>query len=107
MESIKLTDPENDEQMAQACANAVSVNRWQRQATTTDHSLSGLLQLRVLRFSFLQDGNVGVGVSPEGEEIPVRGLCPEPVARQCVGTSDFKLGKGSGYVVLHDTAVIQ
>jgi hypothetical protein len=51
MESIKLTDPENDEQMAQACANAVSVNRWQRQATTTDHSLSGLLQLRVLRFS--------------------------------------------------------
>jgi hypothetical protein len=28
----------------------------------------GLLQLRVLRLGFLQDGNVGVGVFPEGEK---------------------------------------
>jgi len=28
-----------------------------------------LLQLRVLGLGFLQDGNVGVGVFPEGEEI--------------------------------------
>src|ERR1035441_9322004 len=31
----------------------------------------GLLQLRVLRFGFLQDRDVGVGVFPEGEEILV------------------------------------
>jgi hypothetical protein len=30
------------------------------------------LQLRVLRFGFLQDGDVGVGVFPEGEEILIR-----------------------------------
>jgi hypothetical protein len=38
------------------------------------------LQLRVLRFSFLQDGNVGVGVFPEGEEVLVGGLALDAVA---------------------------
>jgi hypothetical protein len=33
---------------------------------------SELLQLRVLRLGLLQDGNVGVGVFPEGEEVLVR-----------------------------------
>jgi len=32
-----------------------------------------LFQLRVLRFGLLQDGNFGVGVFPEGEEILVGG----------------------------------
>jgi len=32
-----------------------------------------LLQLRVLGFGLLQDGNVGVGVFPEGEEVFVGG----------------------------------
>jgi hypothetical protein len=32
-----------------------------------------LLQLRVLRFGFLQDGDVGVDVFPEGEEVLVGG----------------------------------
>jgi|ERR1017187_9926445 hypothetical protein len=36
-----------------------------------------LLQLRVLRLGFLQDGDVGVGVFPEGEEIIVGGECPD------------------------------
>ena len=31
---------------------------------------TGSLQLRALRLGFLQDGNVGVGVFPEGEEAP-------------------------------------
>ena len=31
--------------------------------------LSRLLQLRVLRLSFFQNGDVGIGVFPEGEEI--------------------------------------
>jgi hypothetical protein len=35
------------------------------------------LQLRVLGLGFLQDGNVGVGVFPEGEEIFVGGECPD------------------------------
>jgi hypothetical protein len=36
-----------------------------------------LLQLRVLRLGLLQDGNIGVGVFPQGEKILVGslGLC--------------------------------
>ena len=33
----------------------------------------GLLQLRVLRFRLLQDGDIGVGVFPEGEEVLIGG----------------------------------
>jgi hypothetical protein len=33
-------------------------------------SAGNLLQLRVLRFGLLQDGDVGVGVFPERQEIP-------------------------------------
>jgi len=36
----------------------------------------GLLQLRVLRFGLLQDGNVGIGVFPKGKEIFVGGKRP-------------------------------
>jgi hypothetical protein len=34
------------------------------------------LQILVLGFGLLQDGNAGVGVFPEGEEIFVSGECP-------------------------------
>ena len=34
-------------------------------------SIFRLLQLRVLRLGFFQDGDVGVGVFPEGEEVLV------------------------------------
>ena len=34
------------------------------------------LQLRVLRLGLLQDGDVGVGVFPEGEEVVVGGERP-------------------------------
>ena len=36
-----------------------------------------LLQLRVLRFGFLQDGDIGVGVFPQREEILVSGERPD------------------------------
>jgi hypothetical protein len=39
--------------------------------------LPPLLQLRVLRFGLLQDGDVKVGVFPEGDEIFVGGQCPD------------------------------
>jgi len=35
------------------------------------------LQLGVLGFGLLEDGDVGVGVFPEGEEILVGGECPD------------------------------
>jgi hypothetical protein len=36
-----------------------------------------LLHLRVLRLSFLQDGDVGIGIPPEGEKIFVGGERPD------------------------------
>ena len=44
-----------------------------------------LLQLRVLRFRFLQDGGVRVGVLPESEEILVGGAGFREAALQRVG----------------------
>jgi hypothetical protein len=38
------------------------------------------LQLRVLRLGFFQDGDVGVGVLPEGEEVLVGGAGPDGIA---------------------------
>src|SRR6202040_227174 len=46
-------------------------------AVTDNMIARSLLQLRVLRFGLLQDGDVGVGVFPEGEEIFVGGECPD------------------------------
>src|SRR5271170_4293729 len=40
-------------------------------------TLRALLQLRILRLGLLQDGNVRVGVFPEGEEIFVGGEGPD------------------------------
>src|SRR2546426_8097134 len=44
-----------------------------------------LLQLRVLRLGFLQHGDVGIGVFPEGEEVLVRsvGFCGISLHRIC------------------------
>src|ERR1035437_7080849 len=47
-----------------------------------------LLQLRVLGFGFFQDGDVGVGVFPEGEEIFVGG--------ECASASEVGIGAGRG-----------
>ena len=41
-----------------------------------------LLQFRVFGFRLFQDGNIGVGVFPEGEEILVGGLCLGRIPRQ-------------------------
>jgi hypothetical protein len=46
----------------------------------------GLLQLRVLRLGFLQYGDVGVGVFPEGEEVLVGSFRFGGVAGEGVGT---------------------
>jgi hypothetical protein len=40
------------------------------------------LQLRVLRLGFVQDGDVEVGISPEGEEVFVGGAGLVPAARE-------------------------
>ena len=50
-----------------------------------------LLQLRVLRLCFLQDGDVGVGVLPEGEEIFVSGAGFGGITCYRVGATELKV----------------
>ena len=53
------------------------------------------MQFRVLRFGLLQDGDVGVGVFPEGEEILVVGFSLEGVALQNIGAGEAESREGS------------
>jgi hypothetical protein len=50
-----------------------------------------LLQLGVLRFGFLQDGDVGVGVFPEGKEILISSFRFGGVAGEGVGTGQSNM----------------
>jgi hypothetical protein len=54
-------------------------------ASEADVRKLALLQPGVLRFRLHQDRNVRVGVFPDGEKIPVRKLCLDPVPgeREC------------------------
>ena len=47
--------------------------------------LRSLLQFRVFRFGFLQNGDIGVSVFPEGEEVLVGDAGLGAVSRQRVG----------------------
>ena len=44
-------------------------NWWEFTPKNSTQNKRALLQLRVLGFGLLQDGDVGVGVFPEGEEV--------------------------------------
>jgi len=57
------------------------------------------LQFGVLGLSLLQDGNVGVRVFPECEEIIVGGLRFCGVARESVGAGDAKVSECAEWVV--------
>src|SRR6266852_2668932 len=75
------------------------------------------LQLRVLGFRLLQDGDVGVGVLPEGEEILVGGERPDAGSigiralrgsrLQGVGTSHSQMRQRSRPAVPDDPAVLE
>jgi hypothetical protein len=67
----------------------------------------GLLQLRVLSFSLLQDGDVGVGVFPEREEILVRRLGLGRVALHNIGSADLEMGEYSDGLVDYNSAMVE
>src|ERR1700676_4765609 len=66
-----------------------------------------LLQLRVLRLGLLQDGDVGVGVFPEREEILISGTSLGGVTGHGVGASQLEMGDGASHHVHDDTSMIQ
>ena len=55
-----------------------------------------LLQFRVFGLGLLQDGDVGVGVFPEREEILICGLRFSRVALQGVGTRQAEMSERAG-----------
>jgi hypothetical protein len=58
-----------------------------RQTASDEAELSPLLQLRVLRLSLLQNGDVGVGVLPESEEVLISSLGLRGISRQSEGSA--------------------
>jgi hypothetical protein len=52
-----------------------------------------LLQLRVFRFCFLQDGNIRIGVFPRGEEILVGGFRRRGVSLQGISAPQAQMRK--------------
>ena len=60
--------------------------------------ISGLLQLRVLGFGLLQDGDVGVGVLPEGKTVLISRPALGHIAGKGVSAGDTKMSKRHGGV---------
>src|ERR1700686_978898 len=65
-----------------------------------------LLQLRVLRFGFLQDGDVGIGVFPEGDEILIALAGFDRVALHGVSASQAEAGERSPGKVHYQSSVV-
>ena len=65
------------------------------------------MQLRVLRLGLLQDGDVGVGVFPEGEEVLVSGFGFGGVALQGIGSSKLEMGECAEWEVQHKAAMVE
>jgi len=66
-----------------------------------------LLQLSVLGFGLLQDGDVGVGVFPEGEEVFVGGLRLGRVTCHRVRTTDLKMSNCSDGFIGHRATMVE
>jgi hypothetical protein len=64
-----------------------------------------LLELGVFGFGLLEDGDVGVGILPEGEEVPIGGAGFRSVASQFKGTAQAET-RQSTYRVIHDDAAM-
>jgi hypothetical protein len=55
--------------------------------------------LRVLGLGLFQDGDVGIGVLPEGEDVFIRCLRLRGVARHRIGTTNLQMGQCSSHIV--------
>ena len=68
---------------------------------------SALLQLRVLRLGFVQDGDVRVGVFPEGEEVLVFSAALGGIALERVGACQAKVGQCAQVEVQPEASVVE
>src|SRR5580693_1455968 len=81
-----------------SCFHQLSVNRG-------DTGRSSLLQLRVLRLGFLQDGDVGVGVFPEREEFLILDAGLRGITRGEICSAQLQLDYRPQHEILHHTSV--
>jgi len=66
-----------------------------------------LLQFDVLGLGLLQDGNVGIGVFPEGEKILVRSFRLGGVTGKRVGPAQLQVGQCADELVGDDAGVVE
>src|ERR1019366_4082539 len=105
--------------MGQADRGVVGVIAWLQQLPSGSSDEQGrfpLLQLSVFLFRFFQDGNVGVGVFPESEEIFIGGERPDAGGigirslrssrLQSVRTSHSQMRQSSSPAVPDDAAMV-
>src|SRR5215471_7595201 len=65
------------------------------------------LQLGVLRFGLLQDGDVRVGVLPQREEIVIGGFCFGNVTLHGVGTCEAEMGESAQRKIQNNAAMVE
>src|ERR1700687_2908773 len=68
---------------------------------------TGSLQLSVLRLGLLEDGDVGVGVFPEGEEVLVRSFRFGGFALHEFGASETKMRECPDGFVYYNSAMVE
>src|SRR5437016_2222198 len=74
-------------------ASPIKIPAWQ------DDLKAHSLQLRVLPLGLLQDGDVGVGVFPEGKEILISGACLCVVTQELVPACLADIGQRNKWIV--------
>ena len=65
------------------------------------------MQLRVLRFGLLEDGDVRVGVFPKREEILIGGTSSCGITLQNRGASEAEMSKSADWLVEQDAAMVE
>ena len=78
-----------------------------KRSIATLKSVNGLLQLRVLRLSLFQDGDVGVGVFPQREEILIRGVGLRRIALQGIGAGAAEMRERTDGFHDHKAAMVE
>jgi hypothetical protein len=68
---------------------------------------SGLLELRVLGFGLLQDGDAGVCIFPQRKKVLISGAGFGGVALQDLGAGEAKMRERADGFVLHNTALVK
>ena len=63
--------------------------------------------LRVLRLGLLEDGDVGVDVFPEGEEVLMRGFCRGGVALRSMGAGELEMRESTERCVPYERPIIE